>query len=148
MECPHRAQVGVRQDVAVQHEQGPRHQVGRVADAAAGAERLALDDVPEPDAELGAVAERRAHVVDPVRARQDDVGHAVSPEERELVGEEGPVQERHDGLCPRERQRAQAGALPTGQDHRLQGPVAGRYVPGDQGCASLISITGMSSRMG
>lgn len=72
----------------------------------------------------------------------------MSPEQRKLVGEQGTVQERNDGFRPREGQRAQAGALAAGQDHRLPGPVAGRYGPGDQGCASLISITGMSSRIG
>ena len=90
----------------------------------------------------------RAHVVDPVRARQDDVGDAVRPEQRELVSEERPVQEWNDGLRPRERERAQAGALAAGQDHRLQGLPVGHYLLGDHGSASLINITGMSSRIG
>jgi len=66
---------------------------------------------------------------------------AVPAEQRELVGEERNVQERDDGLGPDQGQRAQPGALAPGEDD-------GAYPLGVQGSASLISITGMPSRMG
>ena len=93
------------------------------------------------------LAERGAHVVDAVGAGENHVGHAVLAQQRELVGEEGTVQERHHRLGAGKRQRPQPGALAAGQDDRLSGG-AGAYAPGVQGCASLISITGIPSRIG
>jgi len=65
----------------------------------------------------------------------------VAPQHGQLIGEKGHVEERHHGLRARVGQGPEPRALPTGQDDRAQ-------VPGVQGWASLISITGMPSRMG
>ena len=121
MKASHRAEIGVGQDVAVEDEHGPVREIGRVADTAAGAERLGLDHVAQPDAEGPAIAQRLLHVVDAIRAGQDDVGHAVLTQQRELPGEEGLIQQGHDRLRTRERQRSQARALTAGEDDGLRG---------------------------
>ena len=111
-----------------------------------------------------AVTERLADVIDPVRARQDDVGDAMGAEEGDLIGEERPVEQRDDRLGALQRERPKPGALAAGQDdglghlgERLAGvnrrgpPRDGmrlRHRPGDHGTASLMSMTGMPSRMG
>jgi len=97
---------------------------------------------------MAGVAQRRADIVHAVGAREDDIGDTVLAQERELVGEERAIEERDDGLRPRERERTQAGPLAAGEDHRLSGSVARHYLPGDQASASLISITGIPSRIG
>jgi len=64
----------------------------------------------------------------------------VPAEQRELVGEERDVEERDDRLGDREGQWPQSRALTPRQDDRGYWPA--------QGSASLISITGMPSRIG
>jgi hypothetical protein len=98
VELAHGGEIGVGEDVAVQHEHGAARQVGGVANAAAGAERLGLDHVPQAYAEVLGLAESPADVVNTVRAREDDVGHSVLPEERELICEEGPPEQRDHRL--------------------------------------------------
>jgi hypothetical protein len=71
----------------------------------------------------------------------------VLAQQRQLVGEEGPVEQRDHRLGARERERAEARALAAREDDRLGGG-PGAYPPGAQGVASLISITGMPSRIG
>jgi hypothetical protein len=66
---------------------------------------------------------------------------AMAAQQRQLIGEERNVEERDDGLRAGIGQRAQPRALAARQDD-------GGYAPGVQGCASLISMTGMPSRMG
>jgi hypothetical protein len=68
----------------------------------------------------------------------------VLAQQGELVCQERPAKQRNDGLGPGQRERPQPRALAAGEDDGLGGAL---YVPGDQGCASLISITGMSSRI-
>ena len=65
----------------------------------------------------------------------------MAPEQVQLVGEEGDVQERNDGFGRAERERAEPRALTTGEDDRA-------YLAPVQGSASLISMTGMPSRTG
>jgi hypothetical protein len=65
----------------------------------------------------------------------------VLAKEGELVREERDVEERNDGLGSREGEGAQARPLSAGQDDR-------GYALGAQGSASLISMTGMPSRIG
>jgi hypothetical protein len=65
----------------------------------------------------------------------------VPTQQGKLVGQERDVEQRDDGLRAGARQGAQARALAPGQND-------GGYVPGVQGCASLMSITGMPSRIG
>ena len=122
-------------------------EIGGVANAAARPERFRLDDVAQPNAEMLGLAERYAHVVDAVGAGEDHVGDAVLAQQRELIGKERPVEQRHHRLGARERERPQARALAAREDDRLGGG-PGAYAPGAQGCASLISITGMPSRIG
>ena len=97
---------------------------------------------------MAGVAQRRADVVHAVGAGEDHVGDAVLAQQGELVGEERAVEQRHDGLRPRERERAQPRPLAAGQDHRLRRSVVRHYLAGDQASASLISITGIPSRIG
>jgi hypothetical protein len=70
----------------------------------------------------------------------------VLAEQGQLVGEERPVQEGHNRLGPGQREGTQARALSPGEDDRL-GPVPGQ-LPGDQGWASSMSMTGIPSRIG
>jgi hypothetical protein len=65
----------------------------------------------------------------------------MGAQEGELIGEERPVEERDDGLGAAQREGAQPRALPPGEDD-------GAYAPGVQETASLMSMTGMPSRMG
>jgi hypothetical protein len=69
----------------------------------------------------------------------------VLTQQGELVGEKGPGEQRHHRLGARQGERPQAGALAAGEDDRLRGAC---YAPGVQGCASLINITGIPSRIG
>ena len=116
--------------------------------ATARPEGLLLDNVPEPHAELAGVAQGRADVVHAIGAGEDDVGDAVLAQQGELEGEEGTVEEWHDGLRAREREGAQTRPLSAGQNHRLSRSLARHYRPGDQAVASLISMTGIPSRIG
>ncbi|OLB93808.1 MAG: hypothetical protein AUH30_19130 [Candidatus Rokubacteria bacterium 13_1_40CM_68_15] len=147
MEAAHHREIGIGEDVAIQHEHRPPRQVGGVADAAAGAEGLRLDHVAQAYTEVLGLAESLPDVVDAVRAGEDDVGDAVVAEQRELVGEERPIQQGHDRLRAHQRQWAQPCALATGEDDGLS-RVGAAHALGFQGCASSISITGMPSRIG
>ena len=93
-------------------------------------------------AEVLGPAERLPDVVDAIGAREHHVTDTVVREERQLVGEEGAVEQRDDGFRARDRQRPEPRALAAGQDDGLRG-----YF-GAQGSASLMSITGMPSRIG
>ena len=64
-------------------------------------------------------------------------------QQRELVGEERPPQQGHHRLGAGQRERPEPRALAAGEDDGL----GGGYAP-DQGSASVMSITGMPSRIG
>jgi hypothetical protein len=102
------------------------------------AQRLRLDGVVEPDTPAGAVAHGPPDLVHEIGARQHCAPDPVPAEQGQLVGQERDVEQRDDRLRARARQGAQARTLAPGQDD-------GGYVPGVQGCASLMSITGMPS---
>jgi hypothetical protein len=68
----------------------------------------------------------------------------VLAQQGELVRQEWAAQQRDDRLGPGQGERAEPRALAAGEDDRLGGA---RYAPGDHGWASLINITGMSSRI-
>src|SRR4026207_1779708 len=76
-------------------------------------------------------AGRRAAVVDAVGGGENDVGDAVRAEQRELVREEGPAEQRDDGLRAPQGQRPQPRALATGPAERPSGrrPPAGAPGP-------------------
>ena len=116
------------------------------AHAAARAQRLRLDDVPQTHAER-LVTQGLAEVLHAVLAGEEDVGHAVAAQQRELVGQEGAIQERDDGLGACEGEGAQARSLAPREDDGLGG-ARPRQLDGAQGWASSISITGIPSRIG
>ena len=68
-------------------------------------------------------------------------------EERELVGEERSVEQRDRRLGPGQCQGTKARALAAREDDRLDA-LGRRQLPGDQGWASSMSMTGMPSRIG
>src|SRR5262249_29482440 len=129
-------------------EERPGGQVGGIADTATRPEWLVLDDVAEPDPEMLGITERGAYVVDAIGARQDDVGHAGRPQQSELGGGKRAVEGGDDRLRRRQGQGPKPRTLAAGENDRLQRIAAGHYRAGDQGSASLISITGMPSRIG
>ena len=92
-------------------------------------------------------AEGGAHVIDAVGARENHVGDAVLAQQRELISEKRTIQQRNDRFRARHGERTQPRALAAREDDGL-GRRAGVYAPGAQGCASLMSITGMPSRIG
>ena len=112
-----------------------------VPDASRRSQRLRLDHVLEGDVPSAAVAHGLADLVHEIGAGQDDALHPVTTQQGQLVGEERNVEERDDRLGAGVGQGTQSRALTTRQDDR-------GYAPGVQGCASLMSITGMPSRMG
>jgi hypothetical protein len=65
----------------------------------------------------------------------------VPAQQGQLIGEERDVEEGDNGLRAGVGQGAQPRALAARQDD-------GGYAPGVQGSASLISMTGMPSRIG
>ena len=141
VEGEHRAEVGIGEDVAVEHEHAPVRDVHRVAHPARGAERLVLHRIRQPHAPGGTVAHGGPHRVHHVGAGQHRVPDPMAREQRELVGEKGNVEQRDDRLGPIIGERPEPGALATREDD-------GGYLVGAQGSASEISITGMPSRMG
>ena len=141
MEGQHRAEIGVGEDVAVEHEHAPLRDVHRVAHAARGAERLFLHRVGQ-----AARPRRRRRPWWPAprppgRSRTARVPDPMAREQRKLVGEEGKVEQRDDRLGPIVGERPEPGALAAREDD-------GGYLVGAQGSASAMSITGMPSRMG
>ena len=136
----HRGQIHVSQNVSVQDHQPALREGGGVEDAPGGAERLRFERVAESHAEISPVAELRLDRLDEVRAGEHDIPHPVTAQQGELVMEEGDVEERDDGLGAGERQRTKPGALAARQDYRGS--------RGVQGSASLMSMTGMPSRIG
>ena len=149
----HGGEVEIGEDVPVHHDHAPVDQVGGVPHAAGRAERLPLDDVAQPHWAEVLLGHDRADGLRPVGDGEDHVPHPVRAEHPELVGEERHVQQRDDRLRPLERQRPEPGPQSPGQDDRLHGhgwspPVRSGPSGGAQSTASLISMTGMSSRMG
>jgi hypothetical protein len=67
----------------------------------------------------------------------------VLTQQRELIGEKGPVQERDYRFGASQRQRAKPRPLASGEDDGL-----GAQLFGAQGWASSMSMTGMPSRIG
>src|SRR3972149_2620898 len=89
----------------------------------------------------GPAAHGPPDLVHEIGARQHGAPDPVPAQEGQLVGQERDVEQRDDRLRARVRHGAQARTFAPGQDD-------GGYVPGVQGCASLMSITGMPSRIG
>ena len=111
-----RRQVDVGQHVAVQDDGPLVEEVERVADGAAGAERGVLDGVADAHAERTPVAEDGLDALRAVGHGEDDLAYPGAGEQVELVAEERPVDDRHDGLRRRERQGSQPRPLAAGQD--------------------------------
>jgi hypothetical protein len=68
-------------------------------------------------------------------------GDAVAPQQVGLIGEKGNVRERDDRLGRMECERPQPHALPASEDD-------GGHLSPVQGSASLMSMTGIPSRIG
>ncbi len=120
-------QVDVGEHVAVEHQEAfVEHRLGELQ-RAGGAARVGLLDEAQADPEPGAVAEHVANAGGEEAAGHDDVLDAVHTQPFEHVRDEGPVDQRHDGLRDRRGQRPQAGALAADEDHGLHsGPPAAR----------------------
>jgi hypothetical protein len=114
-----RGDVDVGQHVAVEHQEAVLEQVLGVLQRAGRAARLGLDDVAQAQAERLALAEGLADLRRLEAAAQDDVVDPVPAQPFEHVHQERPVDERDDRLGLPRRQRPQARALPTDEDHRL-----------------------------
>ena len=116
----HRAEIDLRQHVAVEHDHRLAQRLAGVAHGAGGAERRRLDDVADAQPAVAAVAE---DLFDPARlvveAEDDlvDLRHLL--QQIELVVEERPVEDRHDRLRRVNRQRTEARALAPREQDRL-----------------------------
>ena len=120
MQRHHGVDVDAGHDVAVEHDERVVDALRGVANRAAGAERRRLDDVAQPDAGAGAVAEDlfdAARLV--VEAEDDLVDLRDLLEQIDLVVEKRAIEDRHDGLGGMDRQRAQPRALAPGEQNGL-----------------------------
>src|SRR4029453_2180937 len=92
----------------------------RQLDRAARAERLGLDDVADADAEGRAVAE---HLFDAawlvVEAQDHLVDFRRLPEEIDLILQEWPIENRHDGFGRVQREWAESRAFSAGEQDGL-----------------------------
>ena len=117
------AEVGAGQHVAVEHHRGVVPQLRRdVGDAAAGAERLLLDDVVDLQAELRSVTELGLEHLRLVGRAEHDVLDARRGDPRQQVGQERQTGGRQHRLGRRQRQRPQPGALPADEDDGVHAP--------------------------
>ena len=139
MEADDRGDIDGGHHVAVEHHDRVVDALRGVADGPAGAERRRLDDVAQAQAEAGAVTEgllEAARLVVEAENHLVDLRHPL--EQVDLVGEEGPVEDRHDRLGGVQRQRPQPGALAAGEENGFHvnrrsytGRIGGRIAPGD-----------------
>ena len=104
-------EVGLAQRIAVEREEGLVDPLRGEADRAAGAERLLLDLVFEPQVAV-AVAEMLLDLGREVAARDDRARDAVAAQMLEGVGELRPVDERQHVLSRPVGERAQPRAEP------------------------------------
>ena len=114
-----RAEVDVGEHVAGDHEERVVELVDGVAHRTGGAEGRVLGGVTHADAEVGAVTEVVADLVGEERHGDDDVVEAVLREQVDDVLHHRLVGQRHHRFRRVAGERAQAGALTTGQDDCL-----------------------------
>ena len=111
-------EVRAGQHVAVEDQDVARGEVLEdVADAAAGAQRLVLDDVLDLQAERRAVAEVVGEGLGQVGRAEHDPPHARRAGTREQVGEERDAGGRQHRLGGGEGERPQPRALPADEHH-------------------------------
>ena len=120
-----RVEIGLAERVAVEGEERPVDPLGRVADRAAGAERLLLDPVLERELAV-AVAEVVLDLGRQVAARDDRPGDAEAAQVLEGVGELRPVDERQHVLSRPVGQRPQTGAEAADENDGRQAHAEGR----------------------
>ena len=117
-----RAQVDVREHVAVEHQEAlVEHRLGELQRAGRAA-RVGLLDEAQADPQPGAVAEHVAHARREKAAGHDHVVDPVLAQPLEHERDERPVDQRHDGLGHGRGQRAQPRALAADEDHGLHQP--------------------------
>ena len=115
-----RAQVHLRQHVAVEHDDRLAQRLAGVADRAGRAERRRLDDVFQAEPGVAAVAE---DFLDPARlvveAEDDlvDLGHLLQQVELKL--QKRPIEDRDDRFGRVDRERTKSRALAPGEENRL-----------------------------
>ncbi len=118
MQRDHGVDVDAGHHVAVEHHQRVVDALGGVTNRAAGAERRGLDDVAQPHAGAGAVAE---HFLDAprlvVQAEDDLVDLRNLLQQIDLVVKERAIEDRHDRLRRMNRQRTEARALASGEQN-------------------------------
>ena len=122
------AEIDLRQDVAVEHDDRFAQRLAGVADGAGRAERRRLDDVSDAEADVAAVAEDLLDAPRLVVQAEDDLvdlGHLL--QQIELVVQERPLEDRNDRLGRVDGQRAQSRALAPGQQDRLHRNVPLRH---------------------
>ena len=120
MQPDDRAEIDLRQHVAVEDDDRLAKRFAGVAHRAAGAERRRLDDVSDAEAALAAVAEDlldSARLV--IQAEDDLVDFRNLLQKIELVVEERPLEDRNDGLGRVNRQWTEARALAPREHDRL-----------------------------
>ena len=124
-------QIDLRQDVAVEDEDGVVEVLLSVLDGPGCPEWHRFHDIAEPDAERSAVPEEvldAAGLV--VQAENDLVDLGNLPEQVELVAEKWSIEDRDDRLRCVKGQRAKARAFPPGEENGLHAETpAGGVVP-------------------
>ena len=118
---PHRAEVALREDVAVDDEERRRRRRRQQGERAHRAARLGLQHVPDADAESRAVAEALADHVGLVMQREHNIRDPRLPQplDEDLEQRLAPDAEQRLGRVVGER--PQPLALAAGHDHRAGG---------------------------
>ena len=120
VEPEHCAEIHLGQHVPIEHDDGFGQRVARIADRATGPERHGFDDVAELDSETFALAE---DFFDSARLIVQAENHLVYlwhlAQQVDLVVEERPVEDRHDGLRRVDGEGSQASALTASEQDGL-----------------------------
>src|SRR3954452_12300499 len=113
-------EINVGQHIAVEHDDRIGQRDGGISDRAAGAKRHRLDDIPQTDAQVRALAE---DLLDPprlvVEAENDLVDFRNLLEEIDLVIQKRSVENRNDRLRRVNRQWPEPRPLPAGEKNGL-----------------------------
>jgi len=120
MQPDDRAEVDLRQHVAVENHDGFREVVAGIPDGAGGPEWRRLDDVPDLDAQLRPVPEDLLDAAGLIVEAEDDLvdlRHLL--QQVELIVEKRPVEDRDNRFWRVDGERPQPRPLPSGEKDRL-----------------------------